>query len=82
MMKSKPTKKIKKEKLPLFLTPEQMSKVSGIGENKLRELIEEEQLEYLAIGNRKLLRIDAVLDYYERCKTPVKTLPMKGRESV
>ena len=39
--------KKKTENLPLFLTPEQASKVSGIGVNRVRQLMDEGQLEYL-----------------------------------
>ena len=33
--------------LPMLKTVEQMSKVSGIGENKLRELMDNGELEYV-----------------------------------
>ena len=42
--------KKKTENLPLFLTPEQASKVSGIGVNRVRQLMDEGQLEYLPVG--------------------------------
>lgn len=61
-------KKETKEQCPIFMTPEQASKVSGIGVNRIRQLMEEKQLEYLPVGNRKLLVVDALLDYYERAK--------------
>lgn len=38
--------------LPMLKTVEQMSKVSGIGENKLRELMDNGELEYVQNGNR------------------------------
>ena len=41
------------ERLSLFLTPEQASKISGLGVNRIRQLMEDGQLEYLPVGNRK-----------------------------
>lgn len=58
----------KHEGLPLFLTPEQASKVSGIGVNRVRQLMDEGQLEYLLVGNRRLTTVQALLDYYDRAK--------------
>ena len=40
---------------PMLKTVEQMSKVSGIGENKLRELMDSGELEYIQNGNRHSL---------------------------
>lgn len=65
-----PSKK-KREELPLFLTPEQASRVSGIGVNRIRQLMDEGQLEYLPVGNRRLTTIQALLDYYDRSKVSV-----------
>lgn len=58
----------KHEGLPLFLTPEQASKVSGIGVNRIRQLMEDGRLEYLPVGNRRLTTVQALLDYYDRAK--------------
>ena len=58
------------ERFPLFLTPEQASKRSGLGVNRIRQLMDEGQLEYLPVGNRKLKTIQALLDYYRRAKIP------------
>ena len=55
---------------PLFKTAAEMARVSGIGENTLRKLMDDGELEYLAIGNRKLLTIQAVQDYYSRHRVP------------
>ena len=41
--------------LPMLKTVEQMSRISGIGENKLRELMDSGELEYIQNGNRRLL---------------------------
>ena len=49
--------KKKTENLPLFLTPEQASKVSGIGVNRVRQLMDEGQLEYLP--DRKSTRLNS-----------------------
>ncbi|MBD5160812.1 MAG: helix-turn-helix domain-containing protein [Oscillibacter sp.] len=55
---------------PLFLTPEQAAKVSGLGVNRIRQLMDEGNLEYLPVGNRRLLTIQALTDYYQRAKVP------------
>lgn len=54
--------------LPLLKTPELMSRVSGIGENRLRALMDSGELEYLPIGNRRLLCDEAIWAYYDRHK--------------
>ncbi len=60
------------EIFPLLKTVEQMSKISGIGENKLRELIEDGEIEYVQNGNRRLLTEAAIWDWYNRNKTPAR----------
>ena len=50
--------------LPMLKTVEQMSKVSGIGENKLRELMDSGELEYIQNGNRRLIADAAIWDWY------------------
>ena len=59
--------------LPMLKTVEQMSKVSGIGENKLRELMDNGELEYVQNGNRRL-----IADWYERAKNAVKPPAEQG----
>lgn len=54
--------------LPMLKTVEQMSKVSGIGENKLRELMDSGELEFIQNGNRRLIADAAIWDWYERAK--------------
>ena len=49
------------EIVPMLKTVEQMSKYSGIGINKLRELINNGE-----IGNRCLLADRAIWDWYDR----------------
>ncbi len=61
------------EIIPMLKTIEQMSKISGIGENRLRKLIDAGELEFIQNGNRKLLTEAAVLDWYNRAKTPAQT---------
>lgn len=39
---------------PILKTAEQMSKISGIGENRLRQLMDNGELEYIQNGNRRL----------------------------
>lgn len=60
------------EILPMFKSVSLMCKVSGIGENTLRQLMDTGKLEYLQVGNRRLLYDSAILDYYQRHKTPVR----------
>lgn len=57
--------------LPMLKTVEQMSKISGIGENKLRELMDSGELEYIQNGNRRLIADAAIWNWYERAKRPV-----------
>ena len=57
--------------LPMLKTVEQMSRISGIGENKLRELMDSSELEYIQNGNRRLLADIAIWDWYERAKRKV-----------
>ena len=56
---------------PILKTVEQMSKVSGIGENRLRQLMDNGELEYVQNGNRCLLTTEAIWDWYHRTKCPV-----------
>lgn len=63
--------------LPMLKTVEQMSKVSGIGENKLRELMDSGELEYVQNGNRRLIADAAIWDWYERAKKAAKPLEQK-----
>lgn len=59
------------EIIPMLKTVEQMSKYSGIGINKLRELINNGEIEYVQNGNRCLLADRAIWDWYERnCVRP------------
>jgi len=62
------TKKSVNSPYPIFKTAAEMAIISGIGVNKLRELMDQGELDYLPIGNRKLLTIQAVQDYYVRHK--------------
>lgn len=58
--------------LPILVPAELMSKISGIGENTLRRLMDLSEIDYLQIGRRRLLHVEAVLDYYHRHKTSAK----------
>ena len=64
--------------LPMLKTVEQMSKVSGIGENKLRELMDSGELEYIQNGNRRLIADSAICDWYHRAKTAAKSPATQG----
>jgi len=48
-----------------------MSRISGIGENKLRDLMDSGELEYVQNGNRRLIADAAIWDWYERAKITV-----------
>lgn len=72
-------KESKPEILPMLKTVEQMSRISGIGENKLRELMEKRELDYIQNGNRRLLADTAIWDWYERTK--IAAASPKGRYS-
>ena len=65
----------------MLKTVEQMSKISGIGENKLRELMDSGELEYIQNGNRRLIADAAIWDWYHRAKTKGKSLGTTGRLS-
>lgn len=56
------------EFVPMFKTPETMAKYSGIGENTLRTLIHDKKIDYIQVGNRKLLTDQALWDWYENNK--------------
>ena len=56
---------------PLFLTPEQAARRSGIGVNTIRRLMESGELGHITIGNRKLTSLWDLREFYERSKTPV-----------
>ena len=58
---------------PMLKTVEQMAVVSGIGENRLRQLMDNGELEYIQNGNRRLISEQAIWDYYNRAKTPART---------
>jgi hypothetical protein len=62
---------VKADILPMLKTVEQMSRISGIGENKLRELMDKGELEYAQNGNRRLLADSAIWDWYNRAKKTV-----------
>lgn len=56
--------------IPMLKTVEQMSRLSGIGENRLRELMDHHEIEYVQNGNRRLLADSAIWDWYNRNKLP------------
>ena len=62
----------------MLKTVEQMSKISGIGENKLRELMDSGELEYIQNGNRRLIADAAIWDWYHRAKTTAKPPARQG----
>ncbi len=64
-------KKAEPAQHPMLMTAAEMATVSGIGENTLRTLMMEGKLEYLRIGNKRLISEDAIWAYYNRHKTSV-----------
>jgi hypothetical protein len=54
--------------LPMLKSVEQMSHISGIGANKLRELMDRGELEYIQNGNRRLIADAAIWKWYEYAK--------------
>lgn len=59
------------EIVPMLKTVEQMSQLSGIGINKLREMISHREIEFVQNGTRYLLADRAIWDWYERnCVRP------------
>ena len=50
----------------------------AIGENKLRELMDSGELEYIQNGNRRLLADVAIWDWYERAKRKVAPQNQEG----
>ena len=62
------TTKKESKQIPFFMTAEQAAEVSGIGENRLRALMDERKIEFLPVGNRRLITREALYDYYERNK--------------
>jgi excisionase family DNA binding protein len=65
-MTTKKSVKSTTEIAPMLKTVEQMSRISGIGENRLRELIDNGEIEYVQNGNRRLLADQAIWNWYER----------------
>lgn len=55
---------------PMFKTVEAISRLVGIGENQIRDMINKNELEYVECGNRKLLRLESFDDWYARHKVP------------
>jgi excisionase family DNA binding protein len=62
----------------MLKTVEQMSRVSGLGEHKLRELMDSGELEYVQNGNRRLIADSAVWDWYSRAKKSLDSSAGKG----
>ena len=51
---------------------------STLGENKLRELMDSGELEYIPNGHRRLLADAAIWDWYERAKRKVAPQNQEG----
>lgn len=68
MATKKTTTKKSIDTLPMFKTAETMATVCGIGEGKLRDLMDNNEIDYVRIGNRRLLTEEAVWAWYERNK--------------
>ena len=63
---------------PMLKTVEQMSRISGIGEHKLRELMNNNEIEFVENGNKRLLADQAIWDWYQRNR--IIPNPKKGAE--
>jgi hypothetical protein len=61
-------KEIRADALPMLKSVEQMSRISGIGENRLRDLMDNGELEYIQNGNRRLIADSAIWKWYETAK--------------
>lgn len=57
--------------VPMLKPVELMSKVSGIGENRLRQLMDTGEIEYIQTGNKRLLADCAIWDWYNRNKVTI-----------
>ena len=64
----------KEEVIPMLKTVEQMSHISGIGANKLRELMDNGELEFVQNGNRRLIADCAIWDWYNHAKIVVRAV--------
>ena len=53
---------------PMLKTVEQMA------ENRLRQLMDNGELEFIQNGNRRLISEQAIWDYYNRAKTPARSV--------
>ena len=53
---------------PLLKKIAEMAAISGLGENRLRQLVDNGEITYLQNGNRKLLTDEAIWEYYDRQK--------------
>ena len=56
----------------LFWTLHECSLVSGIGESSLRKLVEDGLIDYLPVGEKKMVSKEALLRYYEAHKVKKK----------
>lgn len=57
---------------PMLKTVEQMAVVSGIGENRLRQLMDNGELEFIQNGNRRLISEQAIWGLLQPCQDPSK----------
>jgi excisionase family DNA binding protein len=64
--------------IPMLKTVEQMSRISGVGTNKLRELMDDGELEYVQNGNRRLIADSAIWSWYDKAKRTAKPARTEG----
>lgn len=55
-------------KYPIFKTVEMISVIVGIGENRIRQMITNREIEYIECGNKELLRIESFDDWFTNNK--------------
>lgn len=60
-------------KFPMFKTADLMSTLTGIGASTIRLLMNQNEIDYMSIGNRRLLTTESMMDWYNRNKIPAKT---------
>lgn len=63
-----PIQEVENIDLPILKTPEQMASISGIGRNRLLQMMDKRELEYVLNGNRRLIADKAIMEWYERNK--------------
>jgi len=56
-------------KYPIFKPVDSISSIVGIGENRIRNMIKNREIEFIKCGTKTLLTVESFYDWYERNKT-------------